>query len=133
MDKKAAEYAVAAELCRRGWLAQVLPAGWAQYDLVALSQDRQQVWLQVRSTQKSKDVFAPKGPEPPDCVFVKADDDFQFFVVPGPDVASLRDKATADYLVDHPGSGIIPSIRWNQLEPWRDRWDDVGVDTSPSG
>ncbi len=119
----AAEYAVAAELCRRSWLAHVLPRGWAKHDVLAINQEGRTLWIQIKSTRRSKDVFAPAGDRPSDCVFVQADDNLRFFVVPGAEVARLRDQATADYLKDYPKSKIIETIRWDQLKSWEDRWE----------
>lgn len=128
-DKKltqlAGEYAVASELCRRGWTAMVMPESWPGFDIMARSAEGQNLQIQVKTRAvKSKWAFCPIGEIPYLVVFVQIwDDTPKFFPVPGNEVERIRDE---EFKKRRPGSSLNPkvmNVRWADLEQYEGEWD----------
>ncbi len=131
-DKKltqlAGEYAVASELCRRGWSAMVMPEAWPGFDIMARSADGANLQIQVKTRAvKSNWAFCPTGEIPYLVVFVQIwDDTPKFFPVPGYKVERMRD---AEFERRRPGSSsdqadrLVMNLRWADLEPFEGEWD----------
>lgn len=140
-DKKlvqlAGEYAVASELCRRGWAAIVMPEAWPGFDIMAQNADGQQLRVQVKTKVGGGSVFFPTASNlratefnTPTTVFVrlgKAGETARFFCVPGEMIQTIRQNDLLEYMETHPNttdySGFPPTVPWKRVEEYEDWWD----------
>lgn len=151
LTKQVGEYLVAAEVCRRGFIATTFTGNVPDYDIIALNASGKHLAIQVKAIKggawqfdsrafaeirlegKKQVVGRPVEAPYPDlvCVFVRlrGQGDDEFYILPWTQLQKIAVDGHRRYLESH--GGIRPrkhdsfhmAIRPEMLKEHRDRWD----------
>lgn len=127
----AAQFAVASELCKRGYEVAFTMGNHPSVDLMVTSPEGVPFHIDVKGLYRKNDwVVKPKAPKPNlfyVFAFVPDHDGNQFFVLTqaevNDEVAKQDEKARlAAIAKGKEGAAAFPCIGWRAAETYRDRW-----------
>ena len=138
----AGEYYVAAELCRRGYMASLTLKNYPKVDVFALDRDgKKSVPIQVKTTRwlanpKQLGFYLPKDEASYAAAFAlvivappKAPAAYETYIVPGKELLSVVNEGYQQYLGTHPGAVQFWRIDLPHLIERKDlyleQWDRV--------
>ena len=139
LTSMAGEYFVAAELCRRGYVASLTLKNYPKVDIFALNPETQQpVAIQVKTVRRTRDphFFVPRDAIDFKGAFVfvvvdKPPDSYRAYVLPGPKVFEVATLSRERFIHGHPGANpdILPfMLAESDLAGYQDNWEHVLTD-----
>jgi len=134
LSSLAGEFAVASQLCLRGYVASLTLKNYPGVDVFALNpKNEKQITIQVKASTdgwfnapkiiNKKSVFI--------YVHIKQDKMLDFYIIPATKVIELREKELKGYLDSHPNVKEDQPI-WlggqKHFADFKDKWDILGLD-----
>lgn len=131
----AGEFLVAGQLCLKGYVASLTLKNYPKVDIFCLNpKNGKQISIQVKSKRGGNAYHVPESIDidknPFVFVYIRKENNIDYYVIPAKDVARLSEKERKDYIKTHPT--VNPDqprmLSVMNMTDYINRWDLLNLD-----
>ena|SRR3989338_11168631 len=132
------EFLIASKLCQMGYFASLTLKNYPETDIFVLGKNGRTIAIQIKTQREintaNKLLHVPERVEntsnPFVYVWVKKDESIDCYVIPSRDLAEISKRQRDEYISSKPhvSKEQMRMIALSALQPYKDRWDLLGLD-----